>query len=251
MKNPGEKAMALVDGQLAPAEVPDLVRELARSPALVAELQAYLATAERRIAEPFEAKRSEPVPVRLVDAVMRAPAASSKAEQPSERPILHHARGMLERLRRRYRVPAWSLAAGPALAAAVVALGAWLAAAPLGRGDLVQANLGLALERTESGKDAALVALRPVLSFRSKAATWCRQYELRYATKEASHGLACRDDGGRWDVVAATPPAGVGIRPAGSGPRKAIDELVTAMIGDRPLTRADELARIGKAWSRL
>jgi hypothetical protein len=158
---------------------------------------------------------------------------------------------MLERLRRRYRVPAWSLAAGPALAAAVVALGAWLAAAPLGRGDLVQANLRLALERTESGKDAALVALRPVLSFRSKAATWCRQYELRYATKEASHGLACRDDGGRWDVVAATPPAGVGIRPAGSGPRKAIDELVTAMIGDRPLTRADELARIGKAWSRL
>jgi hypothetical protein len=251
MKNPGEKAMALVDGQLAPAEVPDLVRELARSPALVAELQAYLATAGSRIAEPFEAKRGEPLPARLVDTVMRAPATGSGVQQPREAPIVQHARGLLERLQRRHRVPAWSLAAGPALAAALVAFGAWLATPPAGRGDLVQANLMLALERTESGKDAALVALRPVLSFKSKAAAWCRQYELRYATRQASHGLACRNDGGRWDVLAATPPAGTGFRPAGSGERKAIDELVTAMIVDQPLSRADEAARIGKGWSRL
>lgn len=246
MKNAGEKAMALVDGQLAPAEVPELVQELARKPALVAELQTYLATAGRRIAGPFEAKHSEPLPAWLVDRVMRAPVAESNPG----RPLARQAQGLIERLHRRYRVPAWSLAAGPALAAALVALGAWLVAPPAGAGGL-EANLGLALERTESGKDAPLVALRPVLSFKSKAAAWCRQYELRYATRQASHGLACRSDGGRWDVVAATPPAAIGTRPAGSGQRKVIDELVTVKMSDQPLSRSDEAARIAKGWSQL
>ncbi len=82
----GEKAMALVDGRLAPAEVPELVQELARSPALVAELQAYLATAGRRMAEPFEAKLSEPPPAWLVDAVMRAPTAPEAAGR-SRKPV--------------------------------------------------------------------------------------------------------------------------------------------------------------------
>jgi hypothetical protein len=246
MKNAGEKAMALVDGQLAPAEVPELVQELARNPALVAELQTYLATAGRRIAGPFEARHSEPLPAWLVDRVMRAPVAESSPR----RSLAGHARALTERLRRRYRVPAWSLAAGPALAAVLVALGAWLVT-PLPAWGGLEANLGLALERTESGKDAALVAVRPVLSFKSKDAAWCRQYELRYATRQASHGLACRSEGGRWDVVAATPPAAIGTRPAGSGQRKGIDELVTAMMSDQPLSRSDEADRIGKGWSRL
>ena len=246
MKNAGEKAMALVDGQLAPAEVPELVHELARNPALVAELQTYLATAGRRIAGPFEAKHSEPLPAWLVDRVMQAPV----AERSPGRPLARHAQGLIERLRRRYRVPAWSLAAGPALAAVLVALGAWLVTPPPAWGGL-EANLGPALERTESGKDAPLVALRPVLSFRSKAAAWCRQYELRYATRQASYGLACRSDGGRWEVVAATPPAAIGTRPAGSGQRKGIDERAAAMMTDQPLSRSDEAARISEGWSRL
>jgi hypothetical protein len=247
MRNANEKAMALVDGQLAPADVPDLVQELARSPALVAELQSYLATAGQRMAEPFEAKHSEPPPAWLVDAVMRAPATGGA----SSGPIAGHGRGLLQRLRQHYAVPAWSLAAGPALAAVLVALGAWLAMPPAGRAGLMEASLGLALEKTESGKDATLIALRPVLSFRSKSDAWCRQYELRYAAKQAAHGLACRNDAGRWDVVAATPPAAIATRPAGSGQRQAIDELVTAMTGDQPLSKADETARIGKGWSRL
>jgi hypothetical protein len=248
MKNAHEKAMALVDGQLAPADVPDLVEELARSPALVAELQGYLATAGRRIAEPFEAKGSEPPPAWLVDAVLQAPATGGA---PSGS-IAGHARGLLQRLKQRYAVPAWSLAAGPALAAVLVALGAWLAMPQAGRGGLAEeASLGLALEKTESGKDAQVVALRPVLSFRSKDSTWCRQFELRYAAKQASHALACRNDSGRWNVVAATPPAAIATRPAGSEPRKAIDDRVTAIIGDQPLSRSDETAMIGKGWSRL
>ena len=115
----------------------------------------------------------------------------------------------------------------------------------------MQANLGAALERTESGKDVSLAAVRPVLSFRSKAAAWCRQYEVRYGTKQAAHGLACRAGNGQWDVVASTAPAATGLRPAGSEPRKAIDDLVTAMISDQPLSKSDETSRISKGWSQL
>jgi hypothetical protein len=244
MTTAGEKAMALVDGELAPAEVPELVQELARNPALVAELQSYLATAGRRMAEPLDANLSELPPAWLVDKVRRAP-----APERSEAPAAQSG-SRVAWLRRRYPVPAWSLAAGPALAAVLFALGMWLAPAPA-PGGVVEANLGLALERTESGKDAALIALRPVLSFRSKQTAWCRQYELRYAAKQASHGLACRSEAGRWKVIAATPPTAIGPRPAGRGPREAIDELVTAMMSDQPLSGSDEAATIGKGWSRL
>jgi hypothetical protein len=251
MKTAGEKAMALVDGQLAPAEVPELVEVLARNPALVAELQAYLATTGSRMAEPFAETLAEPPPAWLVDKVMRAPMAVEAAAGRAEGRGTEGAWSLAAWLGRRYPVPGWSLAAGPALAAVLVALGMWLAPARPAQAGIMEAHLGFALERTESGRDAALIALRPVLSFKRKDTAWCRQYELRYATRQASHGLACRNDGGRWDVVAATPPAAIGPRPAGSGPRKAIDELVTAMMSDQPLTRADEATTISKGWSRL
>jgi hypothetical protein len=243
MKNAGEKAMALVDGQLAPAEVPELVQELARSPALVAELQTYLAISGRRIAEPFAAKGTEPVPAWLVDALVRAPASDS----PSVLPVARSA-GVLALLKRRCAMPVWSLAAGPALAAGLVAFAVWMAMPAALRRGPAEASLGIALERTESGKDAALVALRPVLSFKSKTAGWCRQYELRYATRQASQGLACRGNEGQWVVVASTAPGRIGPRPAGAEPRRAIDDLVTAMMGDQPLSNADETAKISKGW---
>jgi hypothetical protein len=244
MKNAGEKAMALVDGQLAPGDVPELVRELARSPALVAELQAYLATAGRRIGGPFEAKLGEPVPGWLIDTVERAPQAPGRPLWPLRRWAL------LEHLTKGHRVPAWSLAAGPALAALLVALVAWSVVPASSQGGPIQGPLRVALDKTQSGKDAPLAALRPVLSFKSKAAAWCRQYELRYATRQVSHGLACRDDGGRWNIVASTRPRAIGLAPAGSEPRKAIDDLVTSMISGRPLSDADETSRIGTGWSR-
>jgi hypothetical protein len=233
-KHAGEKAMALVDGQLAPREVPALVQELARSPALVAELQAYLATSGRRLGAPFADKAGEPVPARLVESVRHA------------RP---GARGptLVAAVKRRYPMPAWSLAAAPALAAGL-ALAVWLGMPS--PADVIASHMAVGLERTESGKDAPVVALRPVLSFKSKADGWCRQYELRYASRQASHGLACRNEGGEWNVVASTAPAPIGPRPAGSEPRRKIDDLVTSMMGDQPLSNADEAARISQGWPR-
>ena len=147
-------------------------------------------------------------------------------------------------------MPAWSLAAAPALAAAVVVLAVSMAAPGPGRGgSLPQADLAAAIERTGSGKDQALVTLRPVLSFASKAAGWCRQVEVRYpGNRQVAHALACRGGDGRWNVVASTPPGPLGMTPAGADPRKSIDDLVTAMMRNGPLSPADEAAAIEKGW---
>jgi hypothetical protein len=247
MMNSGEKAMALVDGQLAPAEVPALVQELARNGALVAELQGYLAMSRSRVARAYAAKADEAVPRRLIDAVMKAPIEAG-ASRPAAfaSPLGGRLVGWL---RGSCRVPAWSLAAAPTLAAAT-AFAIAAAVLPVGTGGLASAHVGAALERTVSGKEAALASVRPMLSFNSKDAGWCRQFEMRSAEKQISYGLACRGRGGDWQVIASTPPSSTagGYVPAGADRRKAIDDLVTSMIVGEPLSLEDEAAAIGKEW---
>jgi hypothetical protein len=248
MKSAGEKAMALVDGQLAPAEVPALVQELACNPTLVAELQGYLATTRSRIAQAYAASADEPVPRRLIDAVM----VEAPVEQPAGRASTI-GRRLIAWLRDSYRVPAWSLAAAPTLAAAT-AFAVAVAILPAGDGShlggLASSDLGAALERTASGKDAALATVRPMLSFSSRDAGWCRQFEVRSAGKQTSHGLACRGQAGSWRVIASTAPSapGGGYVPAGAGPRKMIDDIVTSMIIGEPLSPEGEAAVINKGW---
>jgi hypothetical protein len=246
MSTAGEKAMALVDGQLAPAELPELVQELARNAPLVAEVQEYLALSRSRLASAFAAKGEEPVPGRLVDTIMRAPA-PAPVVAPAGRPLFARA---LAWLHGNYRVPAWSLAAAPALAALML-VAVWWAAPVAGRGPLLEADLGPALERTESGKDAPLGTVRPVLTFHSKAAGWCRQFDVRHTSKQVSHALACRGADGRWEVVSSTPPARTGLTPAGSDRRKAIDDLAAGMMRGDPLAPADEAKIIGGGWRQL
>ena len=87
-------------------------------------------------------------------------------------------------------------------------------------------DLGAALERTASGKETALATVRPMLSFNSKDAGWCRQFEVRAPRKQTSHGLACRGEAGDWRVVASTAPSAAGgYAPAGAERRKVIDDL--------------------------
>src|SRR5262245_30799018 len=117
MKDAGEKTMALVDGQLAPSEVPSLVQELARNPSLVAELQTHLALSRTRLASSFAAKGEEPVPAWLNDVVMGGgPVARQSAPEEGL------GRRLLRWLQGSYRVPAWSLAAMPAAAVLLAVL---------------------------------------------------------------------------------------------------------------------------------
>src|SRR5262245_7800706 len=147
MNDAGEKAMALVDGQLTPADVPDLVRELARSESLVAELQQHLATSRTRMASVYAAKSDEPVPQWLSDTIMhgRRTAAGRPAPQAA-----NFSRSLIQWLQQAYRVPVWSLAAGTTLAASVVALAVLLVPHTPTGGVVAETDLGAALERTLS-----------------------------------------------------------------------------------------------------
>jgi hypothetical protein len=243
MKDAGEKAMALVDGQLAPAEVPDLVQELARNPSLVAELQIYLALSHSRIASAFAAKGAETVPAWLSDTVTRGGAANrgSAAQAGLGRSLLRWLQGS-------YRVPAWSLAAAPAAVVLLAVFAGGLATQHAGRATVLQADLGAALEGTASGKDAVVATVRPVLSFASKTAGWCRQVEVRHTTRQASHALACRGEDGQWNVVSSTAPGPTGFSPASADRRKAIDDRAASMMAGNPLSPEEEAALIARHW---
>jgi hypothetical protein len=252
MKDAGEKAMALVDGQLAPAEVPDLVQELARNPSLVTELQTYLALSRSRVAGVFAAKGEEPVPAWLTDIVLRGGGTAGRQPAPHE----GFGRRLLRWLQGSYRVPAWSLAAAPAAVVLLAALAGGLALLHADRGTdrsgQMEASLGAALEGTASGTDAALASVRPVLSFSSTTAGWCRQIEVRHATRQVSHALACRGEDGKWNVLSSTAPGTApgpaGFAPAGTDRRKAIDDLATSMMRSSPLSPEEEAALIARRW---
>jgi hypothetical protein len=251
MMTAGEKVMALVDGQLAPAEVPALVQELARNGALVAELQGYLAMSSSRLAQAYAAKIDEPVPRQLIDKVMATPIQAT-APRPASVSLSLAAR-LAGWLRASCRVPTWSLAAAPALAAAA-AFAVAVAVQPAGhggRGGLASLDVSAALENTASGKEAAIASVRPILSFNSKTAGWCRQFEARMGEKTAQ-GLACRGQGGEWRLIASTPPTATrsGYMPAGAGRRKMIDDLVTTMIAGEPLSFEGEAVAIKKRWQQ-
>jgi hypothetical protein len=243
MKDAGEKAMALVDGQLTPAEVPSLVQELARNPSLVAELQTYVAVSRSRIASAFAAKGEEPVPAWLADTVLRGSTADRRPL-----PQTGIGRSFFRWLQGSYRVPAWSLAAAPAAVLLLATLAGGLALQYAGRSTPMEASLGAALEGTASGKDAAIATVRPVLSFSSKAAGWCRQIEVRHATRQVSYALACRGEHGKWQVVSSTAPGPAGFVPAGADRRKAIDDLAASMMRGSPLPPEEEAALIAGRW---
>jgi hypothetical protein len=244
MKDAGEKAMALVDGQLAPAEVPGLVQELARNPSLIEELQTYLALSRSRVASAFAVKGEEPVPGWLADAVMRRGSTAARQSAPGTR-LGHSFRRWLQGS---YRVPGWSLAAAPAAFVLLAVLTGGLVALHTERGNGMQVDLSAALEGTTSGKDATVATLRPVLSFSSRTAGWCRQVEVRHAARHASHVLACRGQDGQWSVVASTAPGPVGFAPAGADRRKTIDDLAASMMRTNPLSAEEEAALIARRW---
>ncbi len=85
MKFASEKAMALVDGQLAPAEAPAVIQEIARTPALMRLVQKYLAVNPWKIRQIYQALEEVPVPDRLRDTVLHSPMGEVRRSSPELR----------------------------------------------------------------------------------------------------------------------------------------------------------------------
>ena len=122
MKFASEKAMALVDGQLAPAEAPAVIQEIAHTPALMRLVQKYLAVNPWKIRQLYRDLEQEPVPDRLTDAVLYSPMGEVRRSSPG---FVEKLAALAARTREKYMVPGWSLAAGPAMAGALVAVSAY------------------------------------------------------------------------------------------------------------------------------
>jgi hypothetical protein len=224
MMHAREKVMALVDGELDPADAPDVVRALADSPPLVSDLQTFLAMTRQRLAAPFAVVGREPVPAHLVDLLLHAPMGAARAY---EEGALAKLKAAVGRLVERYRdASAWSQAAGPALAGAAVATFAWVLLPTSSVG--AHADLAQALDKAASGSKAMVAtAIAPTLTFRHKNGTLCRQYEASYSARQVSYAVACRVQSGEWRVALATQPSTVGTYgTASSDARKPVDEFV-------------------------
>ena len=236
------KTLALADAELSPAEVPALVRELARNPSLVRALQVYIAVGRRRIARPYDAKREEPVPQWLIDTVMRAPIERAADRSAS---VVSFGSKLLERMRRRYQHAGMGRGrAGICCRACAVRLAA--DGGIVHGGLLMTAQLQNALERTASGEDPSLRGFRPLLTYWSHDQAWCRQFEMR-SSEERTVGVACRADDGNWRVVMQTPPGPLGMLPAGS-PRQHLDGYVATKMNGQPLETPQVEDVIKSGW---
>lgn len=206
------KAMALADGELNAAELPAVIQELARNPSLMRTLQIYFTVRRRRLAQLYDTKREEQPPQWLVDIVKHAPLGEAASDM-----VRFKSLGLVEWLKSRYAMPRWSWAAGPAFAAIVTALCAWLLVPTSSHSaTILAARLQQAIETTPEGDNPALVSFRPVLTFKDKDNTYCRQFELR-SDSERSGAYACRTGEGHWQIVMQTPPAGLmTMAPAGA-----------------------------------
>ena len=234
------KAMALADAELRASEVPSLIQELARSPALVRALQVYMAVGRSRIARPYAAKRDAPVPQWLIDTVMTAPMAEPARQRPA--PLRAVAGSLLGWLKDKYRMPGWSLAAGPAVAAALAAVSTGLLVPTASHGEsLLAAQMQRAIETTGSGEEARLLTLRPVATLLSQDQTSGRQIEMR-AAGERTAAVACRGSNGDWQILKQTAPYPVGTLPAGSS-REELDRFVGTLVSG-PLLEREEVKKL-------
>ena len=241
MEKAYHKALALADAELSPAELPAVVDELARNPSMVRALQVYMAVGRQRLAKTYDAKRAEAVPQWLIDTVMHAPIERPAGQSST---VISYGSALLERMRRRYRMPGWSLAAGPAFAAVLAGVSAWLLLPASTNGEtLMTAQLQSALERTATSQ----AGFRPLLTYWSSDQNWCRQFEVR-SDVERTFAIACRADDGNWRVIMQTPPGSLGaILPAGS-PREHLDRYAATSVSGQPLELSQVEEAIKSGW---
>jgi hypothetical protein len=184
----------------------------------------------------------------------RAPAASRRARRPSPVAAL---RGKL--------IPqsaGWQLAAALAVALIVGAgAGIWLRGDGLGP-NLASLRPGQVLtsgvlhhvletvpsnEERAAGSTNGATAVRAVLTFRTKAGGYCREYEVA-GPQGRFQGVACRQAGGQWAVEAhvAQAAATSGTQVAGQG--ETLDRIAESRMEGDAFGESEEKAAIKRGW---
>ncbi len=272
-----EMLMAYVDGQLDAQDRALVEAYLAANPAATERLSAFMRTG-RALGELFAAPMNEPVPARLIDAVMGTPPVSKRAAAST---------GFSDRFRATFDQVFGGPAYGPALAAVTCGLAIGVASGwsltglfpstgpvrsweqslvvetgPVGlmAGHELRRGLDAAASGTTAklGGGATAVALKPVMTFRNRAGTACRQFEIETSTGQRASGVGCRQPAGDWriEILAATEAgrasekSGGGIAPAGRTTSPAIEATVDNLIQGVALGPDDEANLIALRWGK-
>jgi hypothetical protein len=258
-----EDLMRFADGELSPSAAGAIEQRMLHD----AELRAPLAAA-------FDEVLAEPVPDRLIAAIMRA--APAGRGTPATLMSAPTRTGWTQRLRAVWDGAAVALspaqfspAFAAGLAAAVLSAGTvgWLAGrgsapAPMitasAAGLVASGALAHALEATPSetayaGDRATIV---PVMSFATETDGVCREYRIMRTDAGPDYaGLACRTPQGAWNVALhvgtpKSPPANPDAphQTAGGHAVAEIDALVATLISGNAFGNEDEAARIKNSW---
>jgi anti-sigma factor RsiW len=261
-----EDLMRFADGELSPAAAGAIHERLPHDAELRRRLDVFLVT-RAPVAAVFNEVLAEPVPERLIAAVMRtAPAVRSA---PSPIGWTERLRAMLEDAVAALAPAHLSPAFAAGLTAAVLTSGTvgWLAGRASAPAPMITASaaglvasgaLAHALEATPSetpyaGDRATIV---PVMSFATETDGVCREYRIMRTDAGPDYaGLACRTPEGAWSVALhvgtpKNPPANPEKphQTAGSHAVAEIDALVATLISGNAFGNEDEAERINNAW---
>jgi hypothetical protein len=262
-----EMLMAYADGELTPPEQQALEQLLRQDPVLRSRLEPFIHT-RMRLSTAFDAALREPVPDRLVEAIRRGP-----PRQPVKLPVQRRVRSALAGVAATMAPNGFT----PALAASwagLIVVGAaagwiagYMASSPViatSGSDLVAAGvLEQALEGNRSNfvseTDSHGRAAVPLLSFRTKHNTVCREYRLLSGESSRDFaGLACRNTDGAWRIAVHVetaklpPPPPQDTQDYGTafGPSNpSVDAVVDKMMAREAFGKEDERALLKNGWT--
>lgn len=246
-----EMIMAWVDGEADPADRALVEAYLKRDPAAAAERFARFTRTGRELGQLFGQPIHEPVPDRLIEAVLGAPV----------KPRTSRLLAMFDGLRNRTA----PLMGAAAFATVLIVGGAlWTTYNPphdkAGTALIADAGLQQVLETARSGTQVPLgtgdarVRVTMVATFANLAGQFCREYDQVYSAQKVIVGVACRRDDGTWQIeVQATTVAAAkstGHAPAGREAVPAIDAVVERLINGIALDPQPEADLIARKWGR-
>jgi hypothetical protein len=236
------KAMALADGELGSADLPALAHQLVRNSALMRAAQTFIDLRRGSLARTYAKRLEEPVPQHIMD-LLETGTVGARRSAPGVGTFI-------EAVRRKYRMPGWSLAAGPAFAALLAISASWLLAPAAGSEPGLSPQVQAALERSVSSGDSTLPGLTFLQTYWSNDQSWCRQFNVVSGAQQTS-AVACRWAEGKWRIVLQTPPVPAGsaaMVPAGT-PRAHLDRYVHSHVSGVPLEPDQVKNAIDSGWA--